>query len=237
MGQRLTIQIFENKNSEQSIATLYYHWSAYTESALDKLKTFYNNYRHYFKIQQIDQKLLQLHPTPFEAVKQYDELDNIVTSIYQAVIETGGGYASDEAENAINLYPALNTYYKPNHSVHRNNGLVAFTEERQNELYSWSEGNIDLYLDEQEFQFNVYSSYDMNDLREYLEDLVKHWFNTENIDKVTDDQIIDYCVKNLPKFDNAQYHKIDDIDAMIELFEEHDVFYDADEEMIISKIY
>lgn len=32
------------------------------------------------------------------AQKQYNELDNIVTSIYQAVIETGGGYASDEAE-------------------------------------------------------------------------------------------------------------------------------------------
>ena len=237
MGQRLTIRIYQNKEQEKSIATLYYHWSAYTESALEELKTFYNNYRHYFKIQQIGQKLLQLHPTPFEAVKQYDELDNIVTSIYQAVIETGGGYASDEAENAINLYPALNTHYNPNHSVHRNNGIVAFTEEQQNELYSWSEGNINLYLDEEDFEFDVYCSYDVSEDQELFESLITEWFNEENIAKVTDQQIIDYCVKNLPKFDNAQYHKIDDIDTMIELFEEHDVFYDTDEEMIIQKIY
>ena len=239
MGQRLTIQIFENKNSEQSIATLYYHWSAYTESALDELKTFYNNYRHYFKIQQIDQKLLQLHPTPFEAVKQYNELDNIVTSIYQAVIETGGGYASDadEAENAINLYSALKTHYNPNHSVNRNNGIVAFTEEQQNELYNLSEEDIKLYLDEQEFQFNVYCSYIINDDRDDYEHLIKKWFNTEDIDDITNEQIINYCTNNLPKIDDLQYYKIDNIDSLISTFEQSDTFYNTDDEMIICKIY
>ena len=237
MGQRLTIRIYQNKEQEKSIATLYYHWSAYTESALEELKTFYNNYRHYFKIQQIEQKLLQLHPTPFEAVKQYNELDNIVTSIYQAVIETGGGYASDEAENAVNLYSALKIHYNPNHSVHRNNGIVAFTEEQQNELYDWSEGDIKLYLDEQEFQFNVYCSYIINDDRDDYEHLIEKWFTTEDIDDITNEQIINYCTNNLPKIDDLQYYKIDDIDTMIELFEEHTVFYDADEEMVISKIY
>lgn len=55
----------------------------------------------------------------------------------------------------------------------------------------------------------------MNDLREYLEDLVKHWFTTEDINKATASGAPgpEYCDKNLPKFDNAQYHKIDDIDA------------------------
>lgn len=238
MGQRLTIRIYQNKEQEKSIATLYYHWSAYTESALEELKTFYNNYRHYFKIQRIEQKLLQLHPTPFEAVKQYNELDNIVTSIYQAVIETGGGYASDadEAENAINLYSALKTHYKPNHSVNRNNGIVAFTEEQQNELYDWSEGDIKLYLDEQEFQFNVYRAYIINDDRDYYEYLIKKWFNTENIDNITDQQIIDYCTNNLPKFDDTQYHSIDAIDSLAATFEQNSTFYDANEEMIIHKI-
>ena len=237
MGQRLTIQIFENKNSEQSIATLYYHWSAYTESALDKLKTFYNNYRHYFKIQQIDQKLLQLHPTPFEAVKQYDELDNIVTSIYQAVIETGGGLPSDESENAIKLHPTLGEHYNPNHSVHRNNGLIAFTEERQNSLYYWPEGNIRLYLDEEEFEFDVYTSYEVEDDRKYYEHLIEKWFNTEDAESITTEQIIDYCANNFPKFDDRQYHKISDIDALITTFEQNTIFYDADEKTIICKIY
>ena len=237
MGQRLTIQIFKNKEQEQSLATLYYHWSAYTESALEELKSFYNNYRHYFKIQQIDQKLSQLHPTPFEAVKQYDELDNIVTSIYQAVIETGGGLASDESENAIKLHPTLGEYYNPNHSVHRNNGLIAFTEERQNSLYSWSEGNIRLYLDEEEFEFDVYTSYEVEDDREYYEHLIKKWFNTEDAESITTEQIIDYCANNFPKFDDRQYHKISDIDALITTFEQNTIFYDADEKTIICKTY
>lgn len=237
MGQRLTIQIFENKNSEHSIATLYYHWSAYTESALEELKTFYNNYRHYFKIQQIGQKLLQLNPTPFEAVKQYDELDNIVTSIYQAVIETGGGLESDESENAIKLHPTLGKHYNPNHSVHRNNGLIAFTEERQNCFYSWSEGNIRLYLDEEEFEFGVYTSYEVEDDREYYEHLIKKWFNTEDAESITTEQIIDYCANNFPKFDDRQYHKISDIDSLISTFEQSNTFYNTDDEMIICKIY
>ena len=237
MGQRLTIRIYQNKEQEKSIATLYYHWSAYTESALEELKTFYNNYRHYFKIQQIEQKLLQLHPTPFEAVKQYDELDNIVTSIYQAVIETGGGLASDESENAIKLHPTLGEHYNPNHSVHRNNGIVAFTEEQQNELYDWSEGDIKLYLDEQEFEFDVYTSYEVEDDREYYEHRIKEWFNTEDAESITTEQIIDYCANNFPKFDDRQYHKISDIDALITTFEQNTIFYDADEKTIICKIY
>ena len=239
MGQRLTIRIYQNKEQEKSIATLYYHWSAYTESALEELKTFYNNYLHYFKIQQIEQKLLQIHPTPFEAVKQYNELDNIVTSIYQAVIETGGGYASDadEAENAINLYSALKTHYNPNHSVNRNNGIVAFTEEQQNELYNLSEEDIKLYLDEQEFQFNVYCSYIINDDRDDYEHLIEKWFNTEDIDDITNEQIINYCTNNLPKIDDLQYYKIDNIDSLISTFEQSDTFYNTDDEMIICKIY
>lgn len=41
MGQRLTIRIYQNHEQENPLATLYYHWSAYTESALEELKTFY----------------------------------------------------------------------------------------------------------------------------------------------------------------------------------------------------
>lgn len=237
MGQRLTIRIYQNHEQEQPLATLYYHWSAYTESALEELKSFYSKYLRYLDTQKRYQKAAQDHPLSGDVVLPTSDLDATVVAIYQAIIEDGGGFAFKEHENATQLHPILDSYANPNRLAHRSCGLLAFSEEVQEGLYSWSEGNIDLYLDEQEFQFKVYSSYDMNDLREYLEDLVKHWFNTEDIDNVTDEQIIDYCVKNLPKFDNAQYHKIDDIDAMIELFEEHDVFYGADEEMIISKIY
>ena len=237
MGQRLTIQIFKNKEQEQSLATLYYHWSAYTESALEELKTFYKNYSRYLSIQKSYQKVKQNHPIRTIIPKTTNDLDLIVIAIYQAALEDGGGFSFGEHEKATQLYPILNAYYDPNHSPSRNKGLVAFTEEEQNGLYYWSEGNIKLYLDEQEFEFEVYSSYDLIDDREYYDTLIKDWFDTENTYVITDEQIIDYCNKNLPKFDNAQYHKIDDIDAMIELFEEHDVFYDADEELVISKIY
>ena len=34
MDQKLTIQIFKNTLETDSLATIYYHWSAYSESAL-----------------------------------------------------------------------------------------------------------------------------------------------------------------------------------------------------------
>ena len=120
MGQRLTIQVFKNKEQEQPLATLYYHWSAYTESALEELKTFYNNYLHYFTN---------------ETTKQEDDLDAIVSSIYQTVVKTGGGFAFGEAEKAIQLYQVLKKHYDPDHQPNRNNGIVAFTEEEQNNLH------------------------------------------------------------------------------------------------------
>ena len=237
MGQRLTIRIYQNHEQEQPLATLYYHWSAYTESALEELKSFYSKYLRYLDTQKRYQKAAQDHPLPGDVVLPTSDLDATVVAIYQAIIEDGGGFAFKEHENATQLHPILDSYADPNRLAHRSYGLLAFSEEVQEGLYSWSEGNIDLYLDEQEFQFNVYSSYDMNDLREYLEDLVKHWFNTEDIDNVTDEQIIEYCVKNLPKFDNAQYHKIDDIDNLIAVFEKHEVFYDDDKETVICTTY
>ena len=237
MGQRLTIQIFKNKEQEQSLATLYYHWSAYTESALEELKSFYSKYLRYLDTQKRYQKAAQDHPLPGDVVLPTSDLDATVVAIYQAIIEDGGGFAFKEHEKATQLHPILDSYADPNRLAHRSCGILAFSEEVQEVLYSWSEGNINLYLDEEDFEFDVYCSYDVSEDQELFESLITEWFNEENIDKVTDEQIIDYCVKNLPKFDNAQYHKIDDIDAMIELFEEHDVFYDADEELIIQKIY
>ena len=44
MGQRLTIQIFKNTLETDSLATIYYHWSAYSESALEELRDFYDAY-------------------------------------------------------------------------------------------------------------------------------------------------------------------------------------------------
>lgn len=42
MGQKLTIQIFKNTLETDSLATIYYHWSAYSESALEELRDFYD---------------------------------------------------------------------------------------------------------------------------------------------------------------------------------------------------
>lgn len=49
MGQRLTIRIYQNHEQKKPLATLYYHWSAYTESALEELKSFYSKYLRYLE--------------------------------------------------------------------------------------------------------------------------------------------------------------------------------------------
>lgn len=56
MGQKLTIQIFKNTLETDSLATIYYHWSAYSESALEELRDFYDAYKRYYN------KVLNLYP-------------------------------------------------------------------------------------------------------------------------------------------------------------------------------
>ena len=212
MGQRLTIQIFKNTLETDSLATIYYHWSAYSESALEELRNFYDAYKRYNNSESPDA----------EAV-----------AVLRAVLANGGNL-SDEEDKVLNLYPELHNHVNSDMTTNRSNGLVAFTKDRQRELLSYSEGDIRLYLEDQTFDFGVYVEYDPEYDREYFYDMLGEDFKLEGL---TDEEILDICARELPAIKLDETQSVDDIESLLETFEQNTYFYDPEQEIVVGKIY
>lgn len=212
MGQRLTIQIFKNELETDSIATVYYHWSAYTESALEELRDFYDAYKRYYNS---------------------ESTDAMAVAILRAVLANGGNL-SDEEDKVLNLYPELNKHVNSDITANRSNGLVAFTKDRQRELLSYSEGDIRLYLEDQTFDFGVYVEYDPEFDREYFYDMLGEDFKLEGL---TDEEILDICERELPTIKLDGTHSVEDIESLLETFEQNIYFYEPEQEIVVGKIY
>jgi len=140
MGQRLIISI---ETMGESIAKLYYHWSAYTASALDETKKVVDYiYNHNDEtIKELQLRLVRFCET------------------------NGGGIRGDEAEFEYvqNMFP--NETFKTE-GYSRNYGLIALSENGMADLQSWSEGDVIINLDDDEINFGVYACYE--DFEEYV---------------------------------------------------------------------
>lgn len=148
MGQRLVVTV----NSQgQDLCKMYFHWSAYTRSALhevnDILECIYNH-------EDESERDLQLRLIRF-------------------CEENGGGIKngkdSDEWKYIQSMYP--NTIFKAD-DISRNYGLIAISEEGMTDLQYWSEGDVFIDLDNEEVHFGVFSYY--NSLESYIEER-KDW--------------------------------------------------------------
>ena len=146
MGQRLVVTIEKNK---KSIAKIYYHWSAYTGSALEETRNIINCiYNH----------------------KDETEKEMLLRLI-RFCEENGGGIdgVPSEFDYIRSLYP--NEMFKDN-GISRNYGLIALSEKNMADMQSWSEGDVYINLDTDQVDFCVYSGYD--DIEEYTEER-KEW--------------------------------------------------------------
>lgn len=146
MGQRLVITIEKN---EKALAKIYYHWSAYTYSALLETKKVIDCiYNH----------------------KDETEKEMLLRLI--RFCETnGGGIKGDreEFEYIQKIYP--NETFKTD-DYSRSEGLIALSENGMADLQHWSEGDVYIKLDDDSVDFCVYSGYE--DLKEYIEER-KEW--------------------------------------------------------------
>ena len=146
MGQRLVISI-ETKG--EPIARLYYHWSAYTVSAL-------------YETQQVVNCI-------------YNHKDETIKELQLRLIrfceQNGGGIRGNDEEFKYiqNMFPN-ETFITDDYS--RNRGLIAISEKGMEELQYWSEGDVIINLDEDEINFGVYACYDGFD--NYIEER-KEW--------------------------------------------------------------
>lgn len=130
MGQRLNIEIV---NKGALLANCYYHWSAYTASALYLTKTI---------------------------IDKFDET-SMLGSVKDAVelLESTGGGINDSERALMAKQPNrfANIDFKP--ATSRTDGLISVTEAGMNKTRDWEEGRVTIDISEQTFDFCVISEY------------------------------------------------------------------------------
>ena len=191
MGQRLVVTIERN---EQSLAKLYFHWSAYTGDALyvtrDIVHCIYNHK------EETDREML--------------------LRLIRFCEKRGGGIDGGEGSNAwkyiVTTYPGEK--FK-SEGISCSDGLIAIDEDSMEEMQIYSEGDVYINLDEDMINFGVYAGYE--ELDEYLEIMGED----EEFEGLTEKDIpyIDYELGNINVNDIDAivdaFEKTDDVHNLI----------------------
>lgn len=120
MGQRLILDIFEDASvDEKPIANIYYHWSAYTLSAMEEALQFLWKYEN------------SLETDPNLTLRQ---------RLYKIIDQNGGGFPQGSLQTELDAYPELKDVYVKRESWSRNKGIIAFSDEAQSDNNNWGEG-------------------------------------------------------------------------------------------------
>ena len=164
MGQVLIIQ---NKIDGKSANTIYYHWSAYTESSIAELDSFTNSLSHKYH-NRFDAFLSMLTDKGRDLIEKLDNgsltneesIDLFNTLCY--FIVSGISPSRQESLNYISKY----TTDTNRENVNRNFGMLAVAEKDQNNHLLWSDGTIvvDWAFDEQGYPDFERTVFDFSDL-------------------------------------------------------------------------
>lgn len=160
MGQRLNIELSMG-DDVQVYVNCYYHWSAYTISALYTLNTVIANY-HKIKDQYTD---------PFLLATKCMEIPDIATRRNEnGEYEKYTCYAGlcDESKKLMKfLYPDEEFHDATN----RNVGLISVHPEDVDNTRTWEEGRINVNLTNETFTFDVYWMLYEDELKEWYPEL------------------------------------------------------------------
>jgi len=160
MGQRLVVTV---NRCGKDLCKIYFHWSAYSHSALmearDIVNCIYNS---------------------------EDESESaLLLRLIRFCEDNGGGIRGDayEFDYIQKLYPN-ETFKKEDYS--RNRGLIALSEKGMEELQYWSEGDIEIDLDDEVIHNSVFYYYDC--IEHYNEEIAEYGdeFEPKTLDNITD---------------------------------------------------
>lgn len=143
MGQRLVATVHVNG---RDIAKIYYHWSAYSQSALVEARDI-------------------IASLPNEPMSNKDLILHLIRFCENRGGGISGGEGSREWQFITALYP--NETFKPN--PNRSYGLIGISELEMADIQNWSEGDITIDIDDGIVYNTVYSWY-MTD-EEYYHDM------------------------------------------------------------------
>lgn len=139
MGERLNLEI---RQGGELLANAYYHWSAYTRSALD------------------------LTEIVLKELPKINESDPVVKAI-RLLEATNAGLTPPEKEYAKQHLKGFDpTQFQD--AIDRNEGLIAISEEGMAETQRWQEGYVTIHLDNQLVELGV--CWFIEDKEEYCDD-------------------------------------------------------------------
>jgi hypothetical protein len=153
MGQRLVIlnsTPFVQTDDQIDTSAIYYHWSAYTDSAVveitnlrDVVEEYYDNY--------------------------YNSTSNRLDFFNLACLNAISGVAPQYEESVKYIESLTNQPYDSSH-VNRNDGMIGFTPTDIDHILNWSEGTVDI-----NWVFDEYGYPDFEKSTFCYESLVSSW--------------------------------------------------------------
>ena len=174
MGERLVIKI---KRNDQLLSTIYYHWSAYSEPAINLATSLYERVLSNADNMTDDELQIALirfaelttgigHFTSIEDrekgfdawLKNAEERGDMVPEMLADVLLRHGGLDAADKNLAAKKFPDEKFETE---GISRNEGLVAISIETISDQLKWAEGTIDIDLDTKLVLNDVLYAYDI----------------------------------------------------------------------------
>lgn len=157
MGQRLVVTV---KSTGEDLCKMYFHWSAYTISALIEVRDMMAEFQ-------------------METNSKEDAILYFIRYCEEYGGGIDGGMDSKEWNYITNKYP---NYKFKSENINRNRGLIAISEDGMDEMQSWSEGDIYINLDEMTVHNELFLYYD--DIDEYNRELADREDESITLDEI-----------------------------------------------------
>lgn len=171
MGQRLVVTV---KSTGEDLCKMYFHWSAYTISALMEVRDMMAEF-------------------PMETNSKEDAILYFIRYCEEYGGGIDGGMDSKEWNYITNKYP---NYKFKSENINRNRGLIAISEDGMDEMQSWSEGDIYINLDEMTVHNELFLYYD--DIDEYNRELADREDESITLDEIPEvGQIGDFDLEDI----------------------------------------
>lgn len=153
MGQRLVIlnsTPFVQTDDQLDTSAIYYHWSAYTDSAVVEITNLRDSVEDYYN-------------------KYYNSTSNRLDFFNLACLNAVSGIAPQYEESVRYIESLTNQPYDSSH-VNRNDGMIGFTPTDIDHILDWSEGTVDI-----NWVFDEYGHPDIYKSTFCYESLVSSW--------------------------------------------------------------
>ena len=153
MGQRLVIlnsTPFVQTDDQIDTSAIYYHWSAYTDSAVVEITNLRDSVEDYYN-------------------KYYNSTSNRLDFFNLACLNAVSGVAPQYEESIKYIESLTNQPYDSSH-VNRNDGMIGFTPTDIDHILDWSEGTVDI-----NWVFDKYGHPDIHKSTFCYESLVSSW--------------------------------------------------------------